>query len=57
MAYQTLLTELSEGILTVTVNRPDKLNALNREVLSDLDAVMDRVEADSGVRALLLTGA
>jgi enoyl-CoA hydratase len=57
MAYQTLLTELSDGILTVTVNRPDKLNALNRDVLSDLDAVMDQVEADSGVRALLLTGA
>lgn len=57
MEYKTLLTELSEGILTVTVNRPDKLNALNRDVLSDLEAVMDTVDADSRIRALLLTGA
>jgi enoyl-CoA hydratase len=57
MAYQTLLTGLSEGILTATVNRPDKLNALNRDVLTDLDTLMDEVAADSRVRALLITGA
>lgn len=57
MAYQTLLTELSDGILTATVNRPDKLNALNRDVLTDLDTLMDEVAADDRVRALLITGA
>ena len=57
MAYEALLTELDRGILTVTVNRPDKLNALNRKVLEELDRVMDTVYGDPGVRAMLLTGA
>ena len=55
--YQTLLTELTDGILTVTVNRPDKLNALNRTVLDDLDKLMDQVESDASVRGVILTGA
>jgi len=55
--YQTLLTELEQGILTVTVNRPDKLNALNRSVLDDLDKLMDQVESDSTIRGVILTGA
>lgn len=56
MTYETLLTELEQGILTVTVNRPDKLNALNRSVLADLDQLMDRVQSDPEIRAVLLTG-
>lgn len=55
--YQTLLTELEQGILTVTLNRPDKLNALNRFVLDDLNKLMDQVESDSNVRGVILTGA
>ena len=55
--YQTLLTELEQGILTVTVNRPDKLNALNRSVFEDLDKLMDQVESDPNVRGVILTGA
>ena len=55
--YQTLLTELEQGILTVTVNRPDKLNALNRDVFNDLNALMDQVESDANVRGVILTGA
>jgi enoyl-CoA hydratase len=57
MTYETLLTELEQGILTVTVNRPDKLNALNRTVLADLDQLMDHVQSDPEIRAVLLTGA
>lgn len=57
MAYTTLLTELKDGILTVTINRPDKLNALNRQVLEDLDTVLNQVYADAAVRAVILTGA
>ena len=36
--YTTLLTSLENGILTVTINRPDKMNALNRDVMSDIGA-------------------
>ncbi len=55
--YQTLLTALENGILTVTLNRPDKLNALNRSVFDDLFLLMDEVEADPNIRGVILTGA
>lgn len=54
--YQTLLTELEQGVLTVTVNRPDKLNALNRTVFDDLYALMDQVDTDPTIRGVILTG-
>lgn len=57
MAYSTLLTSLANGIFTVTINRPDKLNALNKDVMNDLDAVMDEVERAAEIKAVLLTGA
>jgi enoyl-CoA hydratase len=57
MSYQTLLQELHEGILTVTINRPEKLNALNARVLEELDSILDEVHARADVRAVLLTGA
>ena len=54
--YQTLLTELEQGVLTVTVNRPDKLNALNRFVFDDLYTLMDQVDTDPAIRGIILTG-
>jgi enoyl-CoA hydratase len=55
--YQTLLTSLENNILTVTVNRPDKLNAINKTVMSELDAVMDEVYSNNEIRSVILTGA
>lgn len=55
--YATLLTELSENILTVTINRPDKLNALNQQLLSELDQVLDEIEKNPAIRSVLITGA
>lgn len=57
MTYQTLLTELNDNILTVTINRPDKLNALNKMVLSDLDLVVKEVHDNDEIHAVILTGA
>lgn len=54
--YTTVLTTLENGIYTVTINRPDKLNALNRDVMSDLDKVMDEVESNEEIRAVIITG-
>lgn len=54
--YQTLFTELHEGILTITINRPEKLNALNAQVLEDLDKVLDQIEAHREIRAAIITG-
>jgi enoyl-CoA hydratase len=57
MTYSTLITELSDHILTITINRPDKLNALNAFVFNDLDNVMDEVKHDPEIRSAIITGA
>lgn len=55
--YKTLLTSIENGIMTVTVNRPDKLNAINRDVMADLNEVVSAIEKDKEVRGVILTGA
>jgi len=55
--YNSLLTSLEEGILTVTINRPDKLNALNKEVMEELDQVAAEMESNAEVKAVIITGA
>jgi enoyl-CoA hydratase len=57
MALETLLVADSGAVRTLTINRPDKLNALNRAVIADLRAAFDQVAADPDVRAVVLTGA
>ena len=55
--YQTLITSLEDQIFTITINRPDKLNAINRTVMSELDAVMDEVYENKEIRSAIITGA
>ena len=55
--YKTLLTSLEKGIFIVTVNRPDKLNALNKEVMSDLDTVVSEIESNKDIKAVIISGA
>jgi enoyl-CoA hydratase len=55
--YTTLLTSLESGIFTVTINRPDKLNALNKDVFTDLDVMLKEVEKNAGIRGVIITGA
>lgn len=57
MAYTTLLTSLDANVLTVTVNRPDKLNALNKDVMTDLTNLLDEVQNNAAVRGVIVTGA
>lgn len=54
--YSTLLTELAEGILLVTINREDKLNALNRTVISELHDVIDEVYVNGDIKGVIITG-
>ena len=49
--------EKQDHIAIVTINRPEALNALNSQVLSDLDAALDQVESDSEIYVVILTGA
>lgn len=57
MAYQQLLTEIKENILYITINREQKLNALNKEVLAELADVFANAATNNEVRGILLTGA
>ena len=53
----TLLTELDKGIFTITINRPDKLNALNKTVLEELDDSIKDVYENKNIKAVIITGA
>jgi len=55
--YKTLLTETAEGICIITINRPDKMNALNRDVLDDLDSAMEEVYNNPEIKSAIITGA
>jgi len=52
-----LLTNLSDGIYTITINRPDKLNALNLEVLRSLNQELDIIYSDNHIKSVIITGA
>lgn len=54
--YNTILTENKDGILFITINRPDKLNALNKDVISELSDVLDTVYQQADIKAAILTG-
>jgi enoyl-CoA hydratase len=57
MPYKTLLTGIEDNILTVTINRPDKLNALNQVVMQELNEVLDEIYTNNEIRSAILTGA
>ncbi len=52
----TVLCQIDNGIAQLTLNRPDKLNALNYELIERLGALLDKIERDDSVRAIVLTG-
>ncbi|MFN6117459.1 MAG: enoyl-CoA hydratase-related protein, partial [Flavobacteriales bacterium] len=56
MSYQNLLIADEGGIRTITINRPDQLNALNRATIDELDRALTEAEGDRNVRVLIITG-
>ena len=56
MTYKTILFQKADGIATVTLNRPDSLNALNSTVYNELYDVFESIENDDDVRVVVLTG-
>lgn len=56
MAYTTILTDLKDEILTITINRPDKLNALNKTVIKELSAAIDEVINNKNIKGAIITG-
>ncbi|MCM5571165.1 enoyl-CoA hydratase [Burkholderiaceae bacterium FT117] len=57
MSYEAILYDVADGIATVTLNRPDKLNAWTRGMQAEVHDAMHRAAADDAVRAIVLTGA
>jgi enoyl-CoA hydratase/carnithine racemase len=57
VSYQTIATEIRDRILTITLTRPDRLNAFNSTMLEELLGVLDDADADDQVRAIIFTGA
>ncbi|MDI3329242.1 MAG: enoyl-CoA hydratase-related protein [Micrococcus sp.] len=55
--FETILAEVADGVGTITINRPDKRNALSRTVLAEIGRVLDVWEEDEGVSAVIFTGA
>jgi enoyl-CoA hydratase len=55
--YRTLLTELDKGTLIITINRPDKMNALNKDVISEMGQVLDEVYQNDEIKTAIITGA
>jgi enoyl-CoA hydratase len=57
MSYETLTYDVADRIATITVNRPDKLNALNARVIQELGLAVDAARQSDDVGAIILTGA
>ena len=56
MSYQLILSEHSNGLATITINRPQQLNALNKETIEELNDAILKADRDSSVRCILITG-
>src|SRR3979411_201809 len=57
MAYETIKYEVAEQILTITLNRPDKLNAFNGVMQKEMIDAFDQADKDDNIRAIIVTGA
>src|SRR2546422_6263142 len=57
MSYETLLFEIRDGVAFITINRPDKLNALNDQVVDELADAAERVATEDAIKGAILSGA
>ena len=57
MGFETIILDRAEGVATLTLDRPDKLNSVNETMHAEIREALAEIEADGGVRAMLLTGA
>src|SRR5271170_908040 len=57
MAYEQIIYEVADNIATITLNRPEKLNAFTGEMMTEMIDAFDKADADDNVRAIIVTGA
>ena len=53
---ETILTDLSDGIFTITINRPNRMNAFTTQTMHEMIAAFDEIDANDEVRAVIVTG-
>src|ERR1700728_906003 len=56
MSYQDLLYSVDDKVATITLNRPERMNALSRNLEAEIHRAFDEADADRNVRAIILTG-
>src|SRR6266446_7575432 len=57
MSYEHILVDIEDGVGIITLNRPEKLNAMNRRLVSEMHEAVGRLDADEGIGCIVLTGA
>ena len=56
MPFENILTQIENGIFTLTVNRPEKLNALNKKTIQEIGDAISEAEKDNQVKIIIITG-
>ena len=56
MSYENILIEKKEGLATLTINRPKKLNALNKATIEELHTAFETLEDDANIKVIIVTG-
>jgi enoyl-CoA hydratase/carnithine racemase len=57
MGFEQITTEVADSVLTITLNRPERLNAWTAQMGQEMRAALDEADADDEVRAIIVTGA
>lgn len=57
MIYTNILLQITDGVATITINRPQQLNALNKDTIAELNAALSSLENDASTRVVIITGA
>ena len=57
MTYTTIIADIADGIMTITLDRPERLNAFTREMMDEMMDALDAADADDAVRGIIVTGA
>src|SRR5260370_36660038 len=57
MSYEHILVDIEDGVGIITLNRPEKLNAMNRRLAAEMHEAVQRLDADDAVGCIVLTGA
>ena len=57
MTYETIILDVTDGLASLTINRPKALNAINSTVLTELDRALDEINNNEAIQVVILTGA